>query len=137
MEKFSFLIALNIGIYFFPEKYAKGRFMMIIRALFIGIIVLELFGCSSTNLGEDLVSEQCYESEYMSQNDNCLDSEIYKLEEDLNDRERTIYEMAKRKISDKYHQLYFLRLSPVERRDYLAYLYDGEPPVYMRRNSIF
>mgnify|MGYP001409300719 CR=1 FL=1 len=110
---------------------------MIIRALFIGIIVLELFGCSNFNVKEELVSEQCYESDYMKKNENCLDVEIYELEEDLNDRERTIYEMAKRKISDKYHKLYFLRLSPRERRNYLAYLYGGEPPVYMRQDRIF
>ena len=79
------------------------------------------------------MSERCYESIYMGENEDCLNSEITMLEEDLSDSERSIYEMAKRKISDKYQKLYFLRLSPRERRDYLSYIYNGEPPVYLKR----
>jgi len=44
--------------------------------------------------------------------------------------------MAKRKISDKYQQLYFLKLSTREKREYLTYLYNGEPPVYYK-NGVF
>ena len=110
---------------------------MLFRVLIIGVFILELFGCSSTSEIKNAgVSDKCYESTYMANNDDCLNFEIKELENDLNDIERSIYEMAKRKINDKYHKIYFLRLSPRERRDYLAYLYNGEPPVYVK-NSFF
>ena len=110
---------------------------MLFRVLLIGFFILELFGCSAIPIKRNYtISERCYESSYMVQNEECLDSEIIELEEDLSDSDRAIYEMAKRKISDRYQQLYFLRLSPKERRSYLSYIYNGEPPVY-QRNGIF
>ena len=110
---------------------------MLLRVLILGFFILEFFGCSSSLLtGEQMVSERCYESSYMGSDDTCISNEITELEEELTEGEIAIYEMAKRKISDKYHQLYFLRLSPRERRDFLSYIYNGEPPVYFR-NSIF
>ena len=104
---------------------------------FFSILVLELFGCSTMDqMSKISISEQCYETQFMENDDSCLDAEIIQLEQDLSERDRSIYEMAKRRISDKYQQLYFLRLNSREKRDYLSYIYDGEPPVYYR-NSIF
>tara|TARA_B100000886_G_C20352516_1_gene461516 strand:- start:680 stop:1012 length:333 start_codon:yes stop_codon:yes gene_type:complete len=110
---------------------------MMARILFFSFIILEFFGCAGTRVfSKKEIPNRCYESDYMEENSFCLDREISTLEGDLTDRERSIYEMAKRKINDKYHQLYFLRLSPRERKEYLSYMYNGEPPVYYR-NSFF
>jgi len=112
---------------------------MLFRVLIIGFFILEFFGCSSTETilaSKDSLPERCYESSYMMHNPECLESEIVGLEEDLDDSDRVIYEMAKRKISDKYQQLYFLKLSTREKREYLTYLYNGEPPVYYK-NGVF
>ena len=100
-------------------------------------IVLEFLGCSLLPFSEqNKVAESCYESLYMSSNHECMESELKDLEEDLSSDERSIYEMAKRKLSDRYQQLYFLRLTPRERKAYLSYIYDGDPPVYFK-NSMF
>ena len=110
---------------------------MFFRIAFFSVLVLELFGCSSMDqMASNSMSEQCYETEFMENDESCLDVEIIELEQDLSESDRSIYEMAKRRISDKYQQLYFLRLTSREKRDYLSYIYDGEPPVYYR-NGIF
>jgi hypothetical protein len=119
------------------QKEKKRKVNMLFRTVILGFFILEFFGCSSSLFTtEQVVSERCYESSYMGSDDTCLSSEITELEQDLSEGEMAIYEMAKRKISDKYHQLYFLRLSPREKRDFLTYIYNGEPPVYFK-NSIF
>ena len=119
------------------EKGKKGRSAMFFRIVFFSILVLELFGCSSMDqISRNSMTEQCYETKFMENDESCLDLEINELEQDLSESDRSIYEMAKRRISDKYQQLYFLRLTSREKRDYLSYIYDGEPPVYYK-NSIF
>lgn len=109
---------------------------MLFRVLILGFFILQFFGCSSSVFlsKEKVTPEHCYESSYMTSNSECLENEIIELEGELDDSDRAIYEMAKRKISDKYQQLYFLRLSYREKREYLTYLYNGEPPVYVRNN---
>ena len=111
---------------------------MIYRIIVIAFVILEFFGCSSNRAYDagSIENEGCYYSKLMESDQECIDQEISKLEEDLNAREQVIYEMAKRKLSDKYHQLYFLRLKPAEKVSYLNYIYGGEPPIYHKR-SIF
>ena len=111
---------------------------MILNMKFLSCLVLLIAsGCSTFFLESDTAEQKyCYESEYMKSNLECLDAELQTLEEKLSSGERSIYEMAKEKLSDKYQKVYFLRLSPHERRRYLAYIYNGEPPVYYK-NSLF
>ena len=88
---------------------------MFFRIAFFSVLVLELFGCSSMDQAGNSMSEQCYETEFMENDESCLDVEITELEQDLSESDRSIYEMAKRRISDKYQQLYFLRLTLVRK----------------------
>ena len=108
---------------------------MIFRLIIVCILILEFFGCSSISPTIKVETHQsCYESEYMEDNSECIENELISLEQELNDNQRSIYEMAKRKLSDKYQQLYFLRLSPSERISYLSYIYEGDPPIFVRKS---
>ena len=109
---------------------------MIFRIIIISFFILEFFGCSAlVQIGsEQGATDACRLADYKEPDTGCLDNEITSLEEDLNMDERVIYEMAKRKLSDKYQKLYFLRLGPSEKVSYLRYIYGGDTPVYYKKS---
>ena len=65
---------------------------MIYRIIIISVIMLEFFGCSSTvrQDAENAYKSECYDSSFMKDNSECLDSEIISLESDLSNEERVI-----------------------------------------------